>query len=149
MGTQVHEFIQKHSIVHLNFVASHGHTVLHQPDKALTVQIGNPAALCAKSKQTVIADFRSLDVALGGQGAPLVPIGDKLLFKDYDFCLNLGGIANISYESNERGRLAFDNCPMNIALNHLASQTNQGLAYDKGGELAAKGKLDEELLKEL
>jgi len=129
-----------------DFIASHGHTVFHQPEQSLTVQIGNPAAIAAKCSLPVVADFRRLDVALGGQGAPLVPIGDTLLFDNYDACLNLGGIANISFEENGK-RLAFDVCVANMALNALSMTL--GLAYDEGGKLAAGGKLNKGLLNSL
>ncbi len=126
-----------------DMIASHGHTIFHQPDHGLTVQIGSGSAIAAETGIPVICDFRSADVALGGQGAPLVPIGDRLLFSDFDACLNLGGFANISMEF-EGQRIAFDICPVNIVLNHLASKL--GMAYDNDGENARSGILDNELL---
>jgi anhydro-N-acetylmuramic acid kinase len=126
-----------------DLIASHGHTVFHQPEKGYTLQIGNGACIVAKTGVLTIADFRTGDVALGGQGAPLVPIGDKLLFSEFDYCLNLGGFANVSFENNEK-RLAFDICPVNFVLNHFAEK--QGLAYDKNGELGKKGNVNTELL---
>jgi anhydro-N-acetylmuramic acid kinase len=129
-----------------DFIASHGHTVFHQPGRGFTSQLGDGAALAAVSGFPVICDFRSADVALGGQGAPLVPIGDELLFPEYTYCLNLGGIANISFERDEE-RVAFDLGPCNMVLNRLAAE--KGKEYDEDGELAAKGKVNEELLQSL
>ena len=140
------DFIDKNHINEFDFVASHGHTALHQPENGLTLQIGNKQILSDKLSTKVICDFRLQDVQLGGQGAPLVPIGDRLLFHKYDYCLNLGGFANVSYESTG-SRLAFDICPVNIVLNHYVSQLN--LDYDDKGQLASKGNIDSELLKEL
>ena len=130
----------------VDLIASHGHTVFHQPERAFTAQIGDGNAIHAITGLPVASDFRRLDVALGGQGAPLVPIGDKLLFGEYDACINLGGIANISYEI-EGKRIAYDISTCNMALNHLAGQ--QGLLYDKGGELARSGELIVPLLARL
>ena len=127
-------------------VASHGHTIFHQPQRGLTTQIGCPHALSAECGLVVVSDFRTLDMALGGQGAPLVPIGDELLFGHYDACLNLGGIANISYRSGEQ-RIAFDICPCNQPLNRLASQI--GLPYDEGGNQARFGSVSSRLLESL
>ncbi len=117
-------------------VASHGHTIFHRPQLGLTTQIGDGDAISAECGLPVISNFRTLDVALGGQGAPLVPIGDKLFFGQYDACLNLGGIANISYDADGR-RIAFDICPCNMALNRLASML--GLDYDPDGSHARRG----------
>ena len=125
-----------------DFLASHGHTVFHQPDIGLTTQIGNGAVLAAKTKILTVCDFRTKDVALGGQGAPLVPIGDELLFGEYDACLNLGGFSNISYRIDNQ-RIAYDISPCNMALNKLANLA--GLSYDKDGLLAKEGTLIPEL----
>jgi len=146
LGNAVKQFVKKNHLSKIDFVASHGHTIFHQPENHFTFQLGKGAAIASACKLPVINDFRSLDVALGGQGAPLVPIGDRLLFANYTFCLNLGGIANISYE-HKGLRLAFDICPVNIVLNHLAKTLN--MEFDKNGKLAKKGKVDEELLKQL
>ncbi|HSY77501.1 MAG TPA: anhydro-N-acetylmuramic acid kinase [Bacteroidia bacterium] len=146
LGEQVADFIKGKGIKKLDFIASHGHTIFHQPEKKLTFQLGNGAALAAACRHTVINDFRSLDIALNGQGAPLVPIGDKMLFSEYEYCINLGGFANISYDKKGK-RIAFDIGPVNMVLNYLAELL--GKHYDKDGILAAKGKLDKNLLDKL
>jgi anhydro-N-acetylmuramic acid kinase len=130
----------------VDFISSHGHTIHHQPKLGITVQIGSGQEIKNVTDTPVVFNFRQGDVALGGQGAPLVPIGDRLLFSEMSYCLNLGGIANISYENNG-ARIAFDICAVNIVLNQLANE--KGLEYDKDGELAYSGKLDKELLAEL
>jgi len=127
-------------------IASHGHTIFHQPDKKFTFQLGSGASIAATAGITTISDFRDFDVALGGQGAPLVPTGDQLLFSEYDYCLNIGGIANISFEQNG-ARIAFDICPANIILNELAQQ--RGFSFDENGHLGASGKVNEYLLQKL
>ncbi len=141
-GRNVVDFLNNHYGT-VDLVASHGHTVFHQPAKGVTTQIGSGNALAAETGLPVVCNFRALDVALGGQGAPLVPLGDRLLFGEYDACLNLGGIANISYEAEGR-REAFDVSPCNMALNFLAQR--EGLEYDRGGALARCGRADEALL---
>lgn len=146
LGEVVCDFIAKNKIEKIDFIASHGHTVHHQPEKKATVQIGNGPELAKISGLPVICDFRLQDVLLGGQGAPLVPIGDALLFSEYDACLNLGGFANISFEKNGKC-LAFDICAANIVLNHLAQQL--GHDFDEGGNLARSGNLLPDLLSEL
>lgn len=145
MGERTNEFIEKNGCK-ADLIASHGHTIFHQPEIGLTTQIGNGNMLSAITNLPVVYDFRSLDVALGGQGAPLVPIGDQLLFHEYDFCLNLGGIANISFTENNI-RLAFDISPCNMALNYLAEE--KGQKYDQNGEMARSGKLLPNLLREI
>lgn len=137
-GEEVLKFVQKHNIKP-NFVASHGHTIFHQPALGLTTQIGSGAAVAAVCRLPVVCDFRALDVALGGQGAPLVPIGDKLLFSDYDCCINLGGIANLSFDQNGR-RIAYDCGMANTPLNLLAKRL--GMEYDKNGGIARSGQLN-------
>ncbi len=148
IGTSVSEFVKKNniSIKNIDGIASHGHTVFHQTEINLTTQIGNGANISASTKLPVICDFRSTDVALHGQGAPLVPIGDENLFSNYDYCINLGGIANISFLENKQ-RIAFDICPVNIVMNKLAQEL--GRAYDKNGDLAKTGKVNSDLLKQL
>ena len=145
LGEQASNFIEKHQ-ANPDFIASHGHTVFHQPEQGFTLQIGSGQHLALAAKRPVICDFRSLDVALGGQGAPLVPIGDRLLFGDFDFCLNLGGISNISFERDGQ-RLAYDIGPVNMLLNHLSNHV--GLGYDEDGKLSRSGILDEKLLSDL
>jgi anhydro-N-acetylmuramic acid kinase len=143
---RIKAFISKFEIKDIDAICSHGHTALHQPEKGITYQIGNMPHLAALLGQTVVCDFRVQDVALGGQGAPLVPIGDKLLFSDYDFCLNLGGFANISTD-NDTDRIAYDVCPVNIVLNRYVEQL--GLNYDDEGKIASTGTINEELLEKL
>lgn len=145
MGQEVKKFIDTHALMP-ELLSSHGHTIFHQPAKGFSLQIGEGYQLMLHSGCRVVNDFRSLDVALGGQGAPLVPVGDELLFSAYDFCLNLGGIANVSGR-NEGTRLAFDICPVNMVLNQLARR--KGLAYDEGGRLAVSGTEDQALLQTL
>lgn len=142
LGRQVLRFMQDNDIIP-NFVASHGHTIFHKPEEHYTLQIGDGQALANACGLKVINDFRSEDVSKGGQGAPLVPIGDKLLFSEYEACLNIGGIANVSYDQNGQ-RIAYDICIANQALNYLANQ--KGLKYDKDGLLARNGAIDEALL---
>lgn len=138
--------IKKEINFEIDLIGSHGHTVFHQIDKKLTYQLGNAAIIAVETGIKTVADFRSSDVALGGQGAPLVPIGDQLLFSEYDGCLNLGGIANISFRENNN-LIAYDICPFNIPMNQLASDLS--LEYDKNGELAKSGKIDPYLLQQL
>lgn len=142
MGEKVREYCDEKQIKPLA-VCSHGHTVFHQPSRGLSLQIGNGWALHQASGQKVINDFRMQDVQLGGQGAPLVPIGDRLLFPSIDFCVNLGGIANISMESAGK-RIAFDTCPFNLLLNAQANAL--GADYDEAGTWAKEGTLSESLL---
>jgi anhydro-N-acetylmuramic acid kinase len=146
LGNAVRKFIKENKIEKVDFVASHGHTIFHQPEKHFTFQLGHGASIAAACGLPVVSDFRALDVALGGQGAPLVPIGDMLLFKDYDYCLNLGGFANISFQQKDK-RIAFDICPGNIVLNFLAGFLN--MEYDRDGEIASKGKVNAQVLHKL
>ncbi|MBL4663085.1 MAG: anhydro-N-acetylmuramic acid kinase [Flavobacteriaceae bacterium] len=146
LGGVISNFIKKYDIENLDAICSHGHTILHRPDKGITLQIGNLPQLAELVNGLVVCDFRVQDVAMGGQGAPLVPIGDRLLFEGYDYCLNLGGFANCSFESNE-GRIAYDICPVNVVLNHFAELL--GFPYDDGGKMAADGQLDTELFNSL
>ncbi|MBX9851172.1 MAG: anhydro-N-acetylmuramic acid kinase [Cytophagaceae bacterium] len=145
IGKEVNQFIKKNK-VKADFISSHGHTIFHQPQRGFTCQIGSGSAIHATTGLPVVSDLRSVDVALGGQGAPLVPIGDKLLFSEYEFCLNLGGISNISFDYKGK-RIAFDISPVNIVLNALAQKT--GKEYDKDGALARSGKISEGLLSSL
>lgn len=144
-GLEINRFLSGVD-VRVDAVASHGHTIFHQPSLGLTTQIGDGDAIAAETGLLVVSNFRTLDVALGGQGAPLVPIGDELLFGQYDACLNLGGIANISYRVDGK-RVAFDICPCNMALNRLASRL--GYDYDPEGAIARRGIFNENLNKSL
>lgn len=146
LGEIILRFIKAKAITVLDAVCSHGHTALHNPNAGFTYQIGNMEHIANLINCKVVCDFRPQDVALGGQGAPLVPIGDRLLFGAYHFCLNLGGFANISLEDNHT-RIAYDVCPVNIVLNHYTNTL--GLAYDKGGQMAAKGSINASLLEAL
>lgn len=139
------EFLDRHHPVPL-LIASHGHTVLHQPDKRITMQIGDGRLIAGKTGITVINDFRVQDVSKGGQGAPLVPIGDRDLFDAFQFCLNLGGIANVSFDTGGV-RVACDIVPCNMALNTVASWID--IAYDRNGALASRGAVQQELLDRL
>ncbi|MCW3786702.1 anhydro-N-acetylmuramic acid kinase [Plebeiibacterium sediminum] len=145
IGKKVAEFAQ--NMTNLDFVASHGHTVFHKPEEDLTFQIGCGAYIAAECKMLTISDFRTLDIALGGQGAPLVPIGDQLLFSDYDACINIGGFANISYDVQGE-RKAYDICPVNFVLNQLV-QSEFNTAYDEDGLIGRKGCLDFDLYRKL
>ena len=145
IGTQVNEFMADFA-EEVELIASHGHTVFHRPDLGMTLQIGSGADIAAICEKPTVCDFRTLDVALGGQGAPLVPIGDELLFGQYDICLNLGGISNLSYRENGQ-RKAYDISPCNIVLNQLARQ--MGKEYDADGIIAKNGRINMPLLEKL
>lgn len=146
IGVSANEFINETNIK-VDIVSSHGHTIFHKPELGCTLQIGSGAEIAAQTGIKTICDFRTLDVARGGQGAPLVPIGDELLFAEYDACVNLGGFANVSYRNNEGNRMAFDICPVNFVLNRLANSL--GYNYDNEGLLAKSGKINQELLDKL
>ncbi len=141
-GEALANFIKTHKLK-VDIAASHGHTVFHQPYQRFTTQIGEGAAMAAASGQRIVCDFRTTDVAKGGQGAPLVPIGDALLFGKYSACVNIGGFANISFQKNKK-RIAFDICPVNIVLNAWAQRL--GLNFDKDGNLAQEGQIIPSLL---
>ncbi|HKZ38619.1 MAG TPA: anhydro-N-acetylmuramic acid kinase [Chryseolinea sp.] len=145
LGKACDDFVRRNN-VKVDFIASHGHTIFHQPKKGFTLQIGNGNALNAMCGIPVIYDFRSLDVQLGGEGAPLVPVGDKFLFNEYDICLNLGGIANISMDVKGQ-RVAFDVCFINMGLNYLASKL--GKTFDEDGRVSSTGMTNPAMLKEL
>lgn len=146
LGNIIKDFINKYKITHLDAVCSHGHTVLHQPQNGYTLQIGNLKEMAKIVGETIVCDFRIQDVKLGGQGAPLVPIGDRILFSEYDYCLNLGGFSNVSFEQDGK-RIAFDISPVNTVLNFYANKL--GLAYDDKGNIARSGETDMTLLEEL
>jgi len=146
LGKVIGNFIAKHEIQNLDAVCSHGHTILHQPRHGITLQIGNLPEIAKLTKQKVVCDFRIEDVRLGGQGAPLVPIGDRILFPEFDYCLNLGGFSNVSFEYG-RDRMAFDISPVNTVLNFYANRL--GFDFDDKGRLAESGNIEYELLYEL
>lgn len=146
LGEAVNQFITEHQITQLDIIASHGHTVFHQPKKKFTLQIGDGRAIRIVTQHNIAYDFRSHDVLLGGNGAPLVPIGDHHLFSEYDACLNLGGFSNISLIKNQK-RLAFDICPVNIVLNELALKL--GHSMDKNGDIARSGTINLSILEKL
>jgi anhydro-N-acetylmuramic acid kinase len=145
VAEEINRFIKAANITP-DLIASHGHTVFHQPALGFSTQLGCGATIAAKTKITTVCDFRSTDVALGGQGAPLVPIGDAFLFGEFEACLNIGGIANISFDKVEK-RVAYDICEANMLLNILAKRL--GKEYDASGEIARSGKVNLELLQKL
>jgi anhydro-N-acetylmuramic acid kinase len=146
LGMEVNRFMAAHNLSYkVALIASHGHTSFHLPGRGMTAQLGDGAAIAAETGLPVVSDLRAMDLALGGQGAPIVPIGERLLWEGYDYFLNLGGIANIS--ANLDPYIAFDICPANRVLNMLAAE--KGLEYDAGGILAAGGQLRNDLLAKL
>jgi len=145
LGEISHQFLSKHKLK-VDFIASHGHTIFHEPERGFTFQLGEGQSIADQSGYTVVCDFRTKDISLGGQGAPLVPIGDEYLFNEYDFCLNLGGIANISFIKDNK-RTAFDICPANQMINYLSGQI--GKPYDDQGKIARSGKVNHALLAKL
>ena len=158
LGERINEFINEFHLHHkVNLIASHGHTSFHLPVQKMTHQLGEGAAIAATTGLPVISDLRALDVALDGQGAPIVPMGEKLLFPGYHYFLNIGGIANLSIHSKATNNgdlysvkdeiLAFDICAANRVLNMLASE--RGFQYDEDGNLAAQGKVNPDLLNKL
>lgn len=145
LGERVRDFIQKEQL-EVNYIASHGHTTHHRPELGFTFQVGSGQHLANLSQIPVICDFRTNDVALGGQGAPLVPIGDQLLFNEYEFCLNLGGISNISFDVKGK-RIAYDIGLANMILNYITRKID--LEFDNGGEIARSGTINQEMLAKL
>lgn len=145
LGKVCDDFRKEHKLK-VDFIASHGHTIFHQPKKGFTYQLGNGNALYAACGIPVVFDFRSLDVRLGGEGAPLVPAGDKFLFSEYDVCLNLGGIANLSMDIKGK-RIAYDICFSNMGLNYL--MTKIGKEFDEGGAMSSDGNVQLPMLKQL
>ena len=143
-GEQINAFIEAHGLQYqVQLIASHGHTTFHVPAKKMTGQLGDGAAIAAETGINVVSDLRAMDIALGGQGAPIVPIGEKLLLGNYTFFLNLGGIANVSYNHPDK-YIAFDVCPANRVLNMLAQDA--GKTYDAGGQIASTGVINDRLL---
>ena len=145
LSQTIESFISNNKL-DIDLICSHGHTILHEPKKGVTLQIGNGEIINKLLNIPVVSDFRSGDVALGGQGAPLVPIGDDLLFSNYDYCLNLGGFSNFSFKNNGL-RQAYDICAVNIVLNEYANKL--GKEYDNEGQIAKIGSINNELLNEL
>lgn len=147
LGEQVNRFIDENHLHHqVQLIASHGHTCFHAPAQRMTAQLGDGAAIAAITGINVVSDVRAVDVALGGQGAPIVPIGEKLLFASYPLLLNLGGIANVSIRNKDTYQ-AFDVCPANRVLNMLAGLAGQ--EFDRDGAMAAKGTINNEVLAQL
>jgi len=147
LGKEINRFIENNNLHYqVGLIASHGHTTFHVPDKKMTAQLGDGAAIAAQTNLAVVSDLRALDIAFGGQGAPIVPIGEKHLFKDFEMCLNIGGIANISFNRGNQ-YIAYDVCPANRVLNMIAAKVNK--EYDAGGEMAALGNVHEGLLQKL
>lgn len=149
LGEQVNKFIEANQLHYkVAVIASHGHTTFHMPASQMTSQLGDGSAIAAKTQLPVVSDLRALDVAFGGQGAPIVPIGEKFLWSDYDYFLNIGGIANISVAGEPpEGGWAFDVCPANRVLNMLANDA--GKSFDENGEMAAAGVVHNSLLAQL
>lgn len=148
IGTAINQFIEARDLHHkVDLIASHGHTTFHLPKQQMTGQIGDGASIAAETQLPVVSDLRAMDIAFGGQGAPIVPIGEKLLLGDYAYFLNLGGIANISADGAQGSRIAFDVCPANRVLNMLVQET--GKAFDEDGAIASTGTVHEPLLKDL
>lgn len=146
LGEMVENFRKKNQLKKIDLIATHGHTVFHQPKRKFTLQIGDGRVIKVKNNFPIVYDFRSQDVILGGNGAPLVPIGDELLFSNYQACLNLGGFSNISFQ-NQNQRMAFDICPLNIVLNYFSEKL--GFHFDRNGELAKNGKVNLKVLHQL
>lgn len=143
IGTQVVDFINTNELYHkVHFVASHGHTVFHDPQSKTSVQIGDGASISGITGLPTITDLRNADMALAGQGAPIVPIADHKFFPDYKYCLNLGGISNVTI--NGAAPLAFDIAPANQVLDHFAQK--EGKAFDENGALAAQGRVEATIL---
>tara|TARA_Y100000589_G_scaffold48795_1_gene40754 strand:- start:6883 stop:7944 length:1062 start_codon:yes stop_codon:yes gene_type:complete len=145
IGDEINNFL-KNDKSDIDFISSHGHTIFHEPQKKVTLQIGNGQIIANTTKIKTISNFRKLDIDLGGQGAPLVPIGDYYLYKDYKYCLNIGGFANVSIKRN-KNIIAFDICPANIILNYLASKAD--LEFDDCGKIGMAGQVDTNFLNKL
>ena len=143
IAKEAKQFLGKEKV---DFISSHGHTIFHQPQNKYTLQIGDGSVIAREAKIKTITNFRTLDISLNGQGAPLVPIGDLYLFSDYKYCVNLGGFANISIKQKDK-IIAFDICPVNIILNMICSKLN--IEYDYKGYIARKGRIIPELLDKL
>ena len=168
LGHLVNRFLEEYGLAYqVQLIGSHGHTTFHMPSKKMTAQLGDGAAIAAETGINVVSDLRAMDLALGGQGAPIVPIGERILLGEFEYFLNLGGIANISASvdsvpnltiggSDDNGSkstestsvtIAFDVCPANRVLNLLSNE--MGKEYDEGGQIARSGKVQDALLSEL
>lgn len=143
IAKEIKKFLKNENV---DFIASHGHTIFHQPEKKYTLQIGNGRTIANITRLKTITNFRNLDISLGGQGAPLVPVGDLKLFKNFKYCLNIGGIANISIKEKNKIK-AFDICPANIVLNKISRKLK--LDFDNEGNLAMQGKIITKLFSKL
>lgn len=146
LGQRVRAFMERGGFTP-DLIASHGHTIFHQPSLRFTAQIGSGAGIAAETGVDCVCDFRTTDVALHGQGAPLVPVGDRVLFASYDYCLNMGGFSNISFNEGA-SRSAYDICPVNYVMNYYMRSV-AGKEYDRDGEMASRGNLCERLLADL
>ncbi|CAD8171054.1 unnamed protein product [Paramecium octaurelia] len=144
LAQQINKFTSQFQDVKIDAICSHGHTIIHKPKEGITIQIGNLPILPQLVKTTVVCDFRVQDVKLGGNGAPLVPLGDRILFHEYHYRINLGGFSNISYERDNL-TLAYDICPVNTVLNRLAFPKN----YDENGDISRSGIVNPNLLDQL
>lgn len=145
LGTITKKFIEKYEL-EPKLIASHGHTIFHRPEEKYTLQIGDGQQIADATSIMTINDFRTEDVTKGGQGAPLVPIGDRHLFAEFPICLNIGGIANVSYEMNDK-RIAYDICIANQLLNYLSNKL--GYDYDNNGNFASQGSVNQDLFDKL
>ena len=145
LSNYIKDFLKKYNL-QIDLISSHGHTIFHDPKNGYTKQIGLGSVIAENVGVPVVSNFRQQDIDLGGQGAPLVPIGDKLLFSEYDACINLGGIANISFDFKGK-RLAYDISPCNMILNFLAKKS--GKDFDEYGKMASEGQVDNILLNNL
>lgn len=148
IGNEINSFLLEKNLK-ADFIASHGHTTFHEPHNNISFQVGDGATIAATSGITTVSDFRTYDIALGGQGAPLVPIGDMELFAEYDVCVNLGGFANLSFNKIDDSsvRIAYDICPVNFVVNRLVNLL--GFDYDEAGEIGKSGVVDTSLLSDL
>ncbi len=147
IAVSINNFISKNNLQHqVQLIATHGHTVFHAPENNMTAQLGDGATIAALTGINVVSDLRNMDVALNGQGAPIVPLGEKLIFYGYNFYLNIGGIANVSFQS-EKNFIAFDVCAANSILNRLANLYDND--FDEDGKSAATGTINQHLLNNL
>jgi anhydro-N-acetylmuramic acid kinase len=131
----------------IDVVGFHGQTVLHRPERKLTVQIGDGPALASRLRIPVVYDFRANDVAAGGQGAPLVPVFHRAMVRAFNrkepvAVVNIGGVANVSYIDGDADPVAFDTGPGNAPMDELM-QSRSGMPMDENGAVAARGQVDE------